>query len=237
MKKTVRLISVITVLAAILTCCFLLSGCTNDTLDKDYSFSFDVVNTSVWGIPGIPILFDNEQSGLTLTKDGTATITIMLNSGASSLGSLIDLSAVSNLDLASMANTYAAPILPWFDIKDLKGTLPYLKDSLGGELILDFDDPDTQKLVESIQTTGRINEDFVIPKVFGLRYSGKYTIKTLVSEVTGKEYKAVYLDKFSDGGEPYLIITLTENEEGALCAELAVEFLKLRMAFTERTAK
>lgn len=231
MKITTALI----LLVVVVGCVFTLTACNNPTLDKDYSFAFSIAETTIWEIPNIPMFF-TEDSGLEITKDGELTINIMLSSSVSLLLSTLDfdLSAISELDLDELANTYGIPYLPWFDIKDIKTSLEKLKESLGGEIVLDYEEEATQKLIASIEETGHANEDFTIPKTFGLRYTGTYKVKHLVSEVTGKEYTALYVDKYTEGGEPFFIITLDENEEGLKTANLRVEFLKLDFNFVER---
>lgn len=236
MKKIQKITICILLIVVVAGSCFMLSSCNKrETLNRDYSFSFDITTTTVWDIMGIPLAF-TPDSGLYLSKDGTATITITLNSSVSELLKTfnIDLSGVSSVDLGVMGEKYGKPILPWFNMQDLKTSLEALKQSLHGELILDYDEEATQKMLASLQETGHLNEDFEIPKTFGIRYSGKYEVKHLKSAITGEEYTAIYLDDYSETAEPYLMLTLTENEDGLKHASLRVEFLNMTLGFNER---
>lgn len=231
MKKSKIIVAILLTAIIATTCCLALTACDDRTLDKDYTFAFDPIKTEIGGYTGIPLFF-SEDSGLTLSKNGELTLTVIINPSISAVLENVELD-LSSLDLNVVAKKYAEPILPWFDITDVKGTFDALEQNLGAKLIIDYEEDATKKLVEAIQTTGKLNPDFTVPATFGLRYTGKYEVKHLVS-ADGTEYTALYVDKYTEGGEPFIIITLDENEDGLKTALIHVEFLNMRMYFVER---
>ncbi len=224
------MIMALLIIIVALCCCFILPGCDTIVLDKDYSFSFDAIKTTICEIPGIPLFFAN-GSGLELKKDGNLSITVILEPTVSKLleDMKFDLSA---FDLDMLMTCYAKPMLPWFDRHDLKASFDALKQNLGAELILDYEEEATKKIISSVENTGKLNSDFTIPKTFGLHYTAEYKVKKLTSE-DGNEYLALYVDKYSDDGEPFIIITLDENENGQKTAKIRIEFLKTTLFFVE----
>ncbi|MGN1042863.1 MAG: hypothetical protein ACI4SK_05215 [Christensenellales bacterium] len=234
MKNKNLTMMAVTVIIVAVCCCFVLPGCDIHTLDKDYFLPFDPIKTTVFDISGIPYLLTSD-SGLELRKDGTLSITVIIDPAAIELADKygLNLGMLQSLDLKAIGETYGKPILPWFDITDVKGTFDALKQSLGSEILIDYDDVDTQKLIESIQTDGKLSSDLKIPSRLGFRYVGEYEIKNLASEVTGEKYTALYVDKYSENGEPYLIMTMTESEDAKKTVTLRVEFLNLTFVFTE----
>lgn len=227
--KNLMIMALLIIIVA-LCCCFILPGCDTIVLDKDYSFSFDALQTTIWDTPGAPLFFA-KGSGLELKKDGNLSLTVILAPTVSKLleDMKFDLSA---FDLDILMTRYAEPMLPWFDRHDLKASFDALKQNLGAELILDYEEEATKKIISSVENTGKLNSDFTIPKTFGVRYTAEYKVKKLTSE-DGNEYFALYVDKHSDDGEPFIIITLDENENGQKTAKIRVEFLKMTLAFVE----
>ncbi len=227
--KNLMIMALLIIIVA-LSCCFILPGCDTIVLDKDYSFSFDALQTTIWDTPGAP-LFLAKGSGLELKKDGNLSLTVILAPTISKLlkNMEVDLSA---FDLDVLFTRYAEPMIPWFDRHDLKASFDALKQNLGAELILDYEEEATQKIIASVENTGKLNSDFTVPKTFGLRYTAEYKVKKLTSE-DGNEYFALYVDKYSDDGEPFIIITLGENENGQKTAKIRIEFMKMTLAFVE----
>ncbi|MDY4655337.1 MAG: hypothetical protein SO386_03840 [Eubacteriales bacterium] len=227
--KNLMIMALLIIIVA-LCFCFILPGCDTMTLDKDYSFSFDAIKTTIWDVPGVPLFFA-KGSGLELKKDGNLSLTVILAPTTLTLleDKKFDLSA---FDLDILMTRYAEPILPWFDRHDLKASFAALKQNLGAELILDYEEEATKKIIASVENTGKLNSDFTIPKTFGFRYTAEYKVKKLTS-AEGKEYFALYVDKFSEDGEPFIIITLDENENGQKTAKIRIEFLKMTLSFVE----
>ncbi len=228
-------LSIIIVLLIVAVSIISIAGAADvDAFERDYDFRFSVAGTSVFGLP-VALIF-TEDSGMTLDKKGNAVIDIKVNSGVTSLLGDIDLSSLSEMDLSDPANKYAVPIIPWFDMTDIKMSLQKLKETLGIELVLDYEEEATKKLVESIETTGRVNADFTIPQTVGIRYEGKYELKTLTT-ADGEEITAIYLDRYTEGGEPFVLMTVTDTDEGLKKAVLHIEFLGLDFTFIERNGK
>lgn len=224
-------LSLIIIIVA-LSCCFILPGCDTIVLDKDYSFSFDTFQTTILDFPGVPLSFA-KGSGLELKKNGNLSLTVILVPTASKLLELMkfDLSA---FDLDALFTCYAEPMFPWFDRHDLKSSFEAIKQNFGAELLVDYEEEATKKIVSSIENTGKLNSDFTIPKTFGVRYTAEYKVKKLTSE-DGNEYCALYVDKYSDDGEPFIIITLDKDENGQKTAKIRIEFMKITLFFIENT--
>ena len=227
--KNLMIMALLIIIVA-LSCCFILPGCDTIVLDKDYSFSFDALQTTIWGTPGTPLLFA-KGSGLELKKDGNLSLTVILLPTVSKLfeDEEFDFSA---FDLDVLFTRYAEPMFPWFDRHDLKASFEAIKQNFGAELLVDYEEEATKKIVSSIENTGKLNSDFTIPKTFGVRYTAEYKVKKLTSE-DGTEYFALYVDKYSEDGEPFIIITLNENENGQKTAKIRIEFMKMTLAFVE----
>lgn len=233
MKK----IFTVLILATILSACVLaFAGCEEKKTYAEEDISFGVTNeTTVMGIP-LNLVLD-PSSGIELKKDGTFVLSLMLNDGAPRLlNNYFDLEAMSEADLSGFINAYVKPLFPGFTLDDVKGSLDLIKNSLGAEIVgLDFEDENVKKLVDSLETTGKINSDLVIPEGLGIRYTSFYEIKTLKSESTGKEYTAIFTDKYSEGGEPYFVLTMdTDPESGKKTLALRVEFLNLSLRLVQK---
>lgn len=231
-----KIITVLVLLTALVLCVLPATGCEGKKTYVKEDISFAITNES--NVMGIPInLVLDASSGIELKKDGTFVLSLMLNDGAPMLlNNYFDLEAMSKADLSGFINAYVKPIFPGFTLDDVEGSLNLIKNSLGAELVgFDFEDENIKKLVESLETTGRINSDLVIPEGLGVRYTSFYEIKTLKSETAGKEYTAIFTDKYSEGGEPYFVLTMdTDSESGKNTLYLRVEFLKLTLKLVER---
>lgn len=231
-----KIFTVVFLIIAFVLCVLPLSGCGDKKTYVEEDMSFALTNkTTVMGIP-LNLVLD-ASSGIELKEDGTFVLNLMLNDGAPQLlNNYFDLEAMSKADLSGFINAYVKPIFPGFTLDDVKGSLDLIKNSLGIEIVgLDFEDENVKKLVESLETTGKINSDLVIPEGLGIRYTSFYEIKTLKSETTGKEYTAIFTDKYSEGGEPYFVLTMdTDSESGKKTLNMRVEFLNLTLNLLQR---
>lgn len=233
MKKALIRILSVAACFAVIGLIFAAGGCTNkEYVKSDIKFKF-LADSSVMKVPLVLAL--SNDSGIELKKDGTFIMELTVNDAVVYAANKIDKSGIAELDVAKEANNYAVPIVPGFSMQDIKGSLSLLKNSMGAELLIDYEDENIIKLIDSLENTGRINPDLIIPNGIGFRYEGFYEIRTLKSETTGVEYQAVYVDRFTEGGEPFLIMTLTNDEETGLRRLNAnVEFLQLNLSLEER---
>ena len=212
MKKIIKKSYIFLIIIAIcFSFIFALSGCNekNSYLDEDVIFYLDRANSSISGIP-LNLALDN-TSNITLTKDGIATIYIKpynLNA-LLSLG-LFDLEGVN---IEPIMEEWIRDLFPGIDLADLPKTVRILKNSMGIELKnLDYNDPATQAMFASIEETGNIPANFTLPEDFAIVYSGPYITRDLISH-EGKPMTGVYIGKHHKDTQPYLIMTITADEE------------------------
>lgn len=230
--KKMKVISIIMVVLMSLSCLFLFTGCA-EHLDEDAFFQIKM-ESRVMDYPVALAL--TADSGILLKKDGTMTVSLMINDFATTLVNGMDLSSLSSVNIEKEAGAYAVPIVPGFTMRDVLGSFELLKNSLGIELVgLDYENEDIKKLVDSLQETGKVNSDLKVPGGLGIRYTGFYELKTLRSEITGEEFTAVYVDKYSENGEPYVIMTMTTDpESGKRVLYLRVEFMNISLYAQEQ---
>ncbi len=243
MKKVIKITVAVLCLAAL--CTGLLVGCAAkpkaEVLESDTTFYVNYIRTNFVALPDSTwelvsyLLFDPENTFVKLDKNGQLTLNLKLSENSISFLSLLnlDLSSLSEMDLGHMADVYAAAILPGFTLSEgkIQESVELLR-SLGAALVLDWEDPEVQKLVASLEKTGRVNDDFTIPRKIEIHYEGKYEIKHLPT-VNG-EKTIIFTDEYGENGEPYLMWDLTTDKEtGARTVHLRVDFLELDLYATE----
>lgn len=251
LKRTLALLLIALLVAAVGV--FVLAGCTTGAdepvfMEEDTYFAFDslgigfldggadeLLKGAIELLKSLNLL--TPDTGMTLYADGTFDMIIAIKDGmASSLNSLVSLEGASQFDIAHYADVYAAALFPGFTLAHVKESFALARDSVGFELLIDFDSPEIQKLIASLETTGRINDDFELPEKLGFKIHGIYEIRTVVAvaeDGTETEYTAVHLGVMPNSGEPFLTFTLRTDENGKRSLDLRVEFLKLDLAFVE----
>lgn len=197
-------------------------------LDEDTRFAV-TDECAVWDIPLMTFL-DAEKSHITLYADGRIVLEAYIAEWAATAANLALAGGglgLEDIDIQSMiADPYASELFPGFDLKDPMGILDMLDGTLGLGLIgIDPEHPGIAALIESLETTGRLPASFSLPNDIGIRYEGTYYIEELTSSVTGETYTAVYTGLAGEGGQPYIIGTLTENEDGTTSIKAKIEFL------------
>lgn len=246
MKKVLK----ITVAVCLVVLCIgLLVGCAEkpkpEVLNEDATFYVNSIKTNLVDLPDemwelVPtLLFDVENTYVKLDASGTLTLNLKVNESVVALLSLVnlDLSALAEMDLRHFADIYPAAILPGFTLSEgkVRESVELLR-SLGAALVLDWDAEEIQKLVKSLEETGRVNADFSIPKKIEIHYEGKYEIKHLPT--SHGEKTIVFTDEYGENGEPYLLWDLTtDTATGARTVHLRIDFLELDLYATEALPK
>lgn len=181
---------------------------TEDT--ERYYFTTNCTINPGMTIP-IGMLLDKKRSFIELNPDGTMKIELRLPKGTSigglleNLGGDIDFSAI---ELETGANQYVYSLLPGFTFDDIESSIGLLKTNLGLEFEgLDFDYKGMREISDALATTHRLPAKLDLDPEMDLciRYTGTYSIKKVVSAVTGEEYEAIHFDKHPNGGDSYII--------------------------------
>ena len=140
---------------------------------------------------------------------------------------------LSELDVQGIVDTYVLELMPAFTLKDIPFSLGLLEATLGLRIEgLDFEYKGVKKICDSLAETSRLPSVLDLPEGLGVVYEGKYRIKDLTSEVTGKTFRAVYTGGSAANGEPYMVLTLAENDEGKETLSLHIEFLNITVTGT-----
>jgi len=212
MKKSVAIIAVITIIFSL----FLFASCNKkkQVLENDTVFYIDTLNSVIMENVSFS-LFVDDSSYIALRKDGTATIHIRIKDG---LGSVLNyalgaIGGIQDMDLRPYINGMVSDFLPGFSLSDMETTLQLIKNSMGLELFgIDPDDPDLREMFAYIEETGRIPESFNLPSGIGLEYNAVYEIKDVYSS-EGDKYIQVLMGEHVENGEPYTIMTLSEDHK------------------------
>lgn len=184
---------------------------------------------SVWGIP-LGMALDKSNSRITFRKDGTMLmeayimpevirgLNIQFANGEFTL---------PDADIQDIiVDPYASQLFPGFDLGDPMGAFEMLRQTLGLSIIgLDPEHPGIAALLDTISTTGRLPSSINLPETLGVRYEGTYYIEEVTSAATGVTYTAIYTGEAGEGGQPYIVGTLTEAEDGTMRVSTRIEFL------------
>lgn len=174
---------------------------------------------------------DYDKSYIEFRTDGTMTLKVMLLEGlGSSLGGILgstgtDLTAI---DLDALIGGYARELLPGFTFEDVEKSFGLLTTNTGVSIIgLDFDNEGVKAIADSIETTGRLPAELTLPDTLGIGYEGRYTVREVTNPTTGKTFTAVHMGAPYENGDGFVIMTITENEEGQEEVFFAIDFLQI----------
>lgn len=188
-------------------------------------------------------VFDPYESYLSLSDDGTFELSLILNS---SLTDLIKLQMVKDIladvnivdvyknepfcDYNTTYEMYFSRLFPGFDLTELKKSIGLLS-SVGCTVSgVDVESDGFKAFAESLKTTGKLPENFELPKKFGIKLNGYYTIKTLGEGENAR--KVVYLNLVRTGKDTVpmfcALLTQTETEDTLL---MKIEFTSIRILF------
>lgn len=203
-------------------------------------------NTSVMGwdlgfISGIGsalgIEFARDECYIALRSDGTVTLRIMLDKSVGALlPQLPGLVAGMMGDMSGFIDSYLVPLFPGFDINDIAGSFGLIERSLGARLVgVDLGDPDVIAFINALLNGGEVSGDISLDENIGIEWNGTYCIKE-VTDIEGYRFKAVYVTPYDEDTQPYIVMTLTDNEDGTQSLSFNTDFVKLKMHATTAAA-
>lgn len=202
-------------------------------------------NTSVMGmdLPSVEMIvgllgveFARDDCYIALRNDGTITLRIMLDKSiGEALSSLLGI-LEGSFDMTGFVDTYLKPLFPGFDLNDIKGSFGLIERSLGAKLVgIDFDNSEIQALLNAILNGGSMPESISFDQNIGIEWNGTYCMKK-VADKDGNVYKAVYITPYDADTRPYIVMTLTDNEDGTQSLSFNTDFVKLKMHATTASA-
>lgn len=216
MKKLNKYIVLITIIVLLFSAVAALTACKDSDddgrrlVETETVYYIDIGKSSVKGIP--LVFLDSELSCLTLRTDGTATLRLQLNELSILANSL--LGDVGEEDISVVLNMLYE-YLPGLDLTDLSKTLEVFEGGLKIKLLgVDPEDTELQEMFAYMGENGTLPPSLTIPDGFGLEINNTYYIKDVVSEHTGKTYTGIYMGNHHKDGEAFLMMELTEFEDG-----------------------
>lgn len=247
MKKARRTVTVILLALVLVLPLSILTACDNgenedeaETVDGYYTentvrYYIKANDIHVMELP-IGFLFEPSQTYFELRPDGTMEIRAIFKENFPAVVKSILQSTdtdLSELDVQGIVDTYVLELMPAFTLKDIPFSLGLLEATLGLRIEgLDFEYKGVKKICDSLAETSRLPSVLDLPEGLGVVYEGKYRIKDLTSEVTGKTFRAVYTGGSAANGEPYMVLTMAENDEGKETLSLHIEFLNITVTGT-----
>lgn len=186
-------------------------------------------------------LFDRENSKIIFYPDGTMRLQFYLVEGIGAylpvlLPLLLGEGGLPDFDVQGvLVDQYASELFPGFTLKDWPASLDMLKAALGLEIVgIDWEQSALEDFLAELGETGMLPdalpEDLVLNDPFGIVYEGTYYIEKLHSDVTNTDYTAIYTGHAEKGGQPYIVGTLTENDDGTMNVKTRIEFLQFVIA-------
>ena len=177
---------------------------------KDTYYTFDTLSSSVSGIPAI--FLNEKKSGITLRKDGTASIRLVVyDILGGMIGGLGLETGIGTTTVFDMLYEY----LPGLDFTDLHTVVGTFKNGLGITLLgVDPDDEQLQAVFDYAVEHNCFPNKVSVPKDFGLEINAKYYIKDITSPVTDTTYTGIFMGNPHPDGESFLVLDLIRDEEG-----------------------
>ena len=140
----------------------------------------------------------------------------------------LDPAKLRAIDLDALIGGYARELLPGFTFEDVEKSFGLLTTNTGVSIIgLDFDNEGVKAIADSIETTGRLPAELTLPDTLGIGYEGRYTVREVTNPTTGKTFTAVHMGAPYENGDGFVIMTITENEEGQEEVFFAIDFLQI----------
>lgn len=195
------------------------------------------------------VALDHDKTNIVFKPNGEVTISLMIGLDLSNIEGLLDTLApllgdalgsintenlLDGINIEVEANKYITALFPGFTLNDIAAGLELLKGSLGCEIVgLDPSKPEIQNLFECIKNGELPISALALPGQIGIRYTGTYYTQKVKSPVTGVEYTAVCLGKQNINTNPFIMMTLGENEFKERMVDFYVDFLGLHLVAVE----
>lgn len=193
-------------------------------------------------------LFDRDNCKIVFYPDGRVRMQFYLVDGIGTTVMPILNSMLQNVELpdfdvqGGLVDSYASELFPGFTLSDWVGSMEKLKGALGLEIVgIDWEQPALEAFMAELSETGMLPDKFpaglVLTDPFGIVYEGTYYMETVHSDVTNTDYTAIYTGKAAEGGQPYLVGTLTTDEDGESNIVARIEFLQFVIAASTTKSK
>ncbi|HRU84193.1 MAG TPA: hypothetical protein P5058_02290 [Eubacteriales bacterium] len=216
MKKFFVKFLIVAIALVLLAGILMLSGCSKH-VKEDTVYYIDLENSSIWHFGLLPFL--DPASSITLRKDGTLTIKLILSQGAVDLvNGLLPPDFFAGLDLSSAFETMICYMFPGLDVNDALGLFTIAREKVGLN-VHGLDD-----IAGYITENGRFPDNFVLPSDVYIEYTDEYYIEKVKSPYSG-EYTGIFVGE-SDGTEPFLIMTQSKDRSKL---RMRVEFIKIEL--------
>lgn len=154
-----------------------------------------------------------EESKITLRKDGTASLTLMVNSVALQLGAGFVAQGDFSIDPTVLNMIYA--YLPGLDLHNLPKSFEIFKGCLGISFIgLNPENKGIQAIFKALAdgTPVPSGTKITIPERVGLELNANYYIKEFTSSYSGVKYTGVYWGNHDADGEAFIMMELWPDE-------------------------
>ena len=234
MKKFMKFITIVIVIS-VTASLFMLAGCEKEEvapkhLSEDKTFYLDKFDINLMGFELNPIqlnFLDLNNSFITLRANGTFTLKLAINNNMISvINSMIKGLNTSEMDINTFAEQYLYTFFPGFVLTDIPTSLNFLRNSLGAQFIgIDYESPEMMSLLTAL-AEGRLPESISLPANLAIQLDTVYEIVNVHSEYTG-DYTGIYVGNWDheESYEPYLILTMYENESGQSCLKTRLEVI------------
>jgi len=153
-----------------------------------------------------------EDSNVTLRKDGTASLTLMVNSVVLEIGMIMVANGEFSIDPTVLNMVYA--YLPGIDLyNDLPKSFDILKGCLGISFIgLNPKNSGIQAVFGALVDGEPTDANYTAPETVGLQLNANYYIKELTSSYSGITYTGVFMGNHDADGEAFIMMELWPDE-------------------------
>ncbi|MFA5449911.1 MAG: hypothetical protein WC292_05695 [Clostridia bacterium] len=237
MKKAYKIFVSLLVVVALLSSLFVLTACGGEekvTLKEDTTFYIDYAGSSVLGLP-LSLLAEN-TSRIILRADGS--LTMVLDTKIAAINALLNqfdvLSKLEGVDVDEMIWDLPSVFFPGNSIAEFENLLAAANNSIGlGINGFDFQDSEMKPIFDELAATGKLPKGFRLPDTLYIEYNATYHIVELESPYSGS-YTAIYAGSHGENGEPYIVLTLLEDEEtGKRQVTFSIDFIKINISAKE----
>lgn len=188
-------------------------------------------STTALGMP-IGLIVNKNSSYIEFRTDGTMKLQIMLPDGASGLvDSLLAGTDLSTVDISPIIDKYAVELFPGFTTDKVLYSFGLLDSNLGLSFVgLDTEHEGIKNLIDSIEKEGKLPATLSIPDGLGVKYEGRYTVREVVNPLTGEKWTSVHMGAPYENGDGFIIMTITENEDGKEMVYFDIDFLQMHVS-------